>query len=240
MGSPEDLGDETTGTEKESVTSDDRKENKSKKKFYRNIDDKKLGGVCSGIAAYFGWDPLPVRLIFFALIFLTTAWIIPFYLILWILMPAALSASQKLEMKGEAVTLENIGKTVSETVASVKTNEIESFLSAVFKIFGIIFSCIVGFPLLIVFFVLIVVLIAMTFGVGSLFFIPLDFLGLDCISMNGSYPVIGIVSLIIIIGIPLFSIIYSVFFRSRKTSSFPKQTKLIVFLIWIIDRKSVV
>ena len=234
MGNPEDLEDVTTETKKEDFTSDDPKENKPKKRFYRNIDDKKLGGVCSGIAAYFGWDPLPVRLIFFILAFLTTGYIIPFYLILWFVTPAALTASQKLEMKGEAVTLENIGKTVSETITSVKTNEIESFLSTVFKIGVVIFGCIIGFPLLIVFLVLIVVLIAMIFGAGSLFFIPLDFLGFDCISMNGAYPVIGIVSLIIIIGIPLFSIIYSVFFRNRETSSFSKKMKWVAFLIWII------
>ena len=234
MGSPEDLGDETIGIEKENVASDNPQENKSKKKFYRNIDDKKLGGVCSGIAAYFGWDPLPVRLIFVILTFLSTGWLILFYLILWALMPAALTASQKLEMKGEPVTLENIGKTVSETITSVKTNEIESFLSAVFKIWVIIFGCIIGLPLLIVFFVLVVVLIAIIFGAGSLFFIPLDFLGFDCIPMNGTYPVIGIVSLIVIIGIPLFSIIYSIFFSNRKVSSSSKKMKLVGFLIWII------
>jgi phage shock protein PspC (stress-responsive transcriptional regulator) len=230
MGNPEDLGDETIGTEKENVASDNPKENKSKKKFYRNIDDKKLGGVCSGIAAYFGLDPLPIRLVFVVLALLSTGWLFLFYLILWILMPEARTASQKLEMKGEAVTLENIGKTVSETIASVKTSEIESFLSAMLKVCAIVFSCIIGLPLLIVFFALVVALIATIFGVGSLFFMPLDFLGFD----NGPYPVIGIVALIVIIGIPLFSIIYSIFIRDGKSSSFFIKMKLFIFLIWII------
>ena len=227
MGNPEDLGYETTGTEKEKAAPDNPKEHKSKKKFYRNVDDKKLGGVCSGIAAYFGWDTLPVRLIFFILIFVSVGWSILFYLILWLLMPAALTASQKLEMRGEAVTLENIGKTVSETIASVKTSEVESFFSTIFKIGIIVFGCIIGFPLLIAFFVLLVVLMAMLLGVGNL-----CYFGFDWTFMNGFYPLIGIISLIILVGIPLFSIIYSVFFNRGRTSS-PK-TRWIVFLIWII------
>jgi len=231
MGNPEDLGDGTIGTEKENPVSDNPQENKSKKKFYRNIDDKKLGGVCSGIAAYFGWDPLPVRLVFVVLALLSTGWLAFFYLVLWMLMPEAITASQKLEMKGEPVTLENIGKTVSETISSVKTNDVENFLSAVFKIWAIVFSCLIGIPLLIVFFALIVALIAIILGAGSLFFIPFDFLGIDAIPINGHYPVVAIVSLIIIIGIPLFSIIYSLFFSNEKTSSKIKWTG---FLIWII------
>ena len=227
MGSPEDLGDGTAGAEKENAASDNPKEHKTKKKFYRNVDDKKLGGVCSGISAYFGWDTLPVRLVFFILIFASTGWLLLFYLLLWILMPAALTASQKLEMKGEPVTLENIGKTVSETIASVKTNEVESFLSSVFKICMIVCGCIIGFPLLIAFFVLLFVLMVMIFGFGSV-----CFFGFDWIFMDSIYPAIGIISLIIMIGIPLFSIIYSVFFNGGKTSS--SKTKWIVFLIWII------
>jgi len=221
MGNPEDLGDETVETEKENATSDgqSQKENKSKKKFYRNIDDKKLGGVCSGIAAYFGWDPLPVRLVFVALTLLSTGWGFVFYLILWVLMPEARTASQKLEMKGEAVTLENIGKTVSETIASVKTNEVENFLSVILKIC----ASIIGF----VFFVFVIVLIAMMLGIGGSFFWP------DWFFMNGLFPVI-IMLLIIFAVISLFATIYSIFFRSEKKNSSSKKTKWFVFLIWIV------
>ena len=232
MGNPEDLGDETVGTEKENATSDGQKENKSKKKFYRNVDDKKLGGVCSGIAAYFGWDPLPVRLAFVVLTLLSTGWGIIFYLILWILMPAALTASQKLEMKGEAVTLENIGKTVSETISSVKTNEVGSFLSAILKICAIVFGFIIGFPLLIVFFILFVGAIAMMLGIGSPFF-GLDFrMFMD--GLYGLYPLIGMIPMIIVSIILLFSIIYFLFYSNGKKSSLSKKTKWIVFLIWMI------
>ena len=33
------------------------------KKLYRSVTDKKLAGVCAGVAEYFGWDPTMVRLV---------------------------------------------------------------------------------------------------------------------------------------------------------------------------------
>ena len=34
-----------------------------KKKLYRSVTDKKIAGVCAGVAEYFGWDPTIVRLV---------------------------------------------------------------------------------------------------------------------------------------------------------------------------------
>lgn len=69
------------------------------KKLYRNTDNAIIAGVCSGIAAYFGWDALWVRLGFFLLTFLNGFGIL-LYIVLWIIMPEAKSAAQKLEMTG--------------------------------------------------------------------------------------------------------------------------------------------
>ena len=33
------------------------------KKLYRSVNDKKIAGVCAGVAEYFGWDPTMVRLV---------------------------------------------------------------------------------------------------------------------------------------------------------------------------------
>lgn len=231
MGSPEELGEEPGGSKKKGSTSANPEERKPKKKFYRNTDDKKIGGVCSGIAAYFGWDPLPVRLAFVLLTVLSTGSLAFLYLMLWILMPEAVTASQKLEMKGEPVTLENIGKTVSKTISSVKTTEIEHVFSTVFKIGTIIFGCLIGLPLMIAFFTLVVALIAMILGAGSLLLIPFDLTGIEPFVMDGHYPVTILISLIIIVAIPLFSIVYSLFYRGKKSSS--NNLKWASFLVWI-------
>lgn len=43
-----------------------------KKKLYRSSTDKKLCGVCAGVANYFGWDPTIVRVVYALLAICTT------------------------------------------------------------------------------------------------------------------------------------------------------------------------
>lgn len=56
------------------------------KQFYLSSTDKKIGGVCGGLAEYFGIDPLIVRVVVFALIWCGTVglWV---YLLIWLLAP---------------------------------------------------------------------------------------------------------------------------------------------------------
>lgn len=58
------------------------------KKFYLSRSDKKLGGVCGGIAEYFGIDSLIVRIIFIVLLFGYGVGLLA-YILLWILAPRA-------------------------------------------------------------------------------------------------------------------------------------------------------
>lgn len=89
---------------------------KEKKRFYRDPTSKILGGVCSGLAAYFKCDVVLIRIIFIGLWLLTGAlswhvghgswhfgWdfgsLMPiFYIILWIAMPEARTVKQRWEM----------------------------------------------------------------------------------------------------------------------------------------------
>jgi phage shock protein PspC (stress-responsive transcriptional regulator) len=80
---------------------------KTSKKLYRNPDDKKIAGVCSGIAAYFDIDPTIIRLIFILLVISGGSGILV-YIILWVVMEEANTVAKKLEMRGEPVTAENI------------------------------------------------------------------------------------------------------------------------------------
>ncbi|MCD7936291.1 MAG: PspC domain-containing protein [Tannerellaceae bacterium] len=57
------------------------------KRLYRSTSDKMLGGVCGGIAKYFGLDPTLVRLGYIALTFFTVFSGIPAYLVMWIVIP---------------------------------------------------------------------------------------------------------------------------------------------------------
>jgi len=56
------------------------------KKFYLSETDKKIGGVCGGLAEYFELDPLLVRLAFVVLILGWGSGLLV-YLLLWLLAP---------------------------------------------------------------------------------------------------------------------------------------------------------
>ena len=56
------------------------------KRFYLSTTDKKIGGVCGGIADYFDIDPLLVRILFLFLFFgLGTGLLL--YLVIWLVAP---------------------------------------------------------------------------------------------------------------------------------------------------------
>jgi phage shock protein PspC (stress-responsive transcriptional regulator) len=115
-----------------------QEEDKEIKKLYRNPDDKVLGGVASGLAAYFGIKELYVRLAF---VFLTIAGGsgVVIYLILWIITPIASSITERIKMKGGEITLDSIDSTVKETFNPAPTTP-ESTLKKVimtpFRVLG--------------------------------------------------------------------------------------------------------
>lgn len=90
-------------------------EDKNIKKLYRNPDDKVIGGVASGLAAYFGVEVIYTRL---ALVLLILAGGSGFliYLILWIITPVASSITERIRMKGGEITLDNIDSTLKENI----------------------------------------------------------------------------------------------------------------------------
>ena len=116
------------------------------KRLYRNPNDRFIGGVCSGLATYFKIDTWIPRVIFllplifnvfgiarvpfiaFSNIFRHFDWgwninisFVGLYIVLWIIMPKAVSVKQKLEMMGEDEYLKSIRATVSGSVAQVKS-----------------------------------------------------------------------------------------------------------------------
>lgn len=111
MGMPEDLGftNEKENTAGSNTYTQYEPQGDRVKRLYRNIDQKVLGGVCSGIAAYFNIDSLWIRILFLIAFFGFGTGLL-LYLILWIVMPAARTAAEKLEMKGYDVNIANLTK----------------------------------------------------------------------------------------------------------------------------------
>jgi len=91
----------------------------NRKRLYRDPEHKLLGGVCSGIGAYFNLDPLWVRLIFILLVFAPGFGIL-LYIILWLVVPEARTAAEKLEMRGQPVTISTLEHSFRQEVGDIK------------------------------------------------------------------------------------------------------------------------
>ncbi len=77
------------------------------RKFFRDSEDKKIAGVCSGLALYLGIDVVFVRIIFLVALICGTAgfWA---YIIFWVVAPETRTAVEKCELRGLPPTAENI------------------------------------------------------------------------------------------------------------------------------------
>ena len=92
---------------------------KIKRRLFRDPDERTVGGVCSGLAAYFDIDVVWVRLATFLLIFFggLSLWV---YLILWLVIPEARSTADKFAMRGEPANINTIFRSFQQEAEFVK------------------------------------------------------------------------------------------------------------------------
>lgn len=89
------------------------------RKLMRDPDQKVLGGVCSGLSAYFGIEnPVWIRLAFVVSVLGAGIGVLP-YVILWIVMPRAQTAADKLAMQGAPIDLQNIAEQVEREATQI-------------------------------------------------------------------------------------------------------------------------
>ncbi len=118
MGKPEQI-DESENVQQEQTQQKTKEAHQQpnehwyRRRLYRNADDTILGGVCSGLGATLGVDKVWIRLAFACSILLLGTGAL-LYIILWIIIPEAKSATEKLEMQGEPINIHNIGKQIEE------------------------------------------------------------------------------------------------------------------------------
>lgn len=84
------------------------------RKLYRDMDNKSVAGVCSGLAQYFDIDVTLVRIVMLVALICGSAgfWI---YVILWIAVPKADTPAKKCELRGIPPTAENMSRFARET-----------------------------------------------------------------------------------------------------------------------------
>lgn len=59
----------------------------SGKKLYRKREGRMIGGICAGLADFFGVDPAIVRIVAVILMFASFFAFVVFYIVLWIIIP---------------------------------------------------------------------------------------------------------------------------------------------------------
>lgn len=145
MGTPDDIIDDDNDTP--------RNTKKQVKKLYRAPDNRVFGGVAGGIAAYWGISPLLLRICFIIMTLYYGIFLIV-YIILWIAVPKAKTAKQKLEMKGENINVSNIERSIKGEYQDIKNskgiqfaNRIGKWFSNVLLVIGKILTIIIGLGL---------------------------------------------------------------------------------------------
>ena len=223
---------------------------KGKKKLFRDLDNKRLGGVCSGLASFFGIDVTWLRLGFAALTLITFfggaqhgAWSLSIpvlYCLLWVAMPAARTAQDRWAMKGDSGTADEIKRNVQAGIHEMGDAAREVARSDFFKQFGRIFLVAVGIILLIGGTSGLASMALLTFHGPQLFHIPWNEL-LQEISEEAPFvtdllsQTWGVVLVALAVILPFVGLLYGgiqLIFGFKSPSWKPG---LVIFVLWLID-----
>jgi phage shock protein PspC (stress-responsive transcriptional regulator) len=146
LGKPADFADESSSdVESSKYATTDSEVDKPVKRVMRDVNNRMLAGVCSGLAAYFKIDPVLVRVAAVVLLVASFGVMLPVYLLLWLIMPPAQTATHRLEMAGQPVTLEAIQK---ESAVPQSTTEPALLVFIRFFLAGVLLAGILGVLLL--------------------------------------------------------------------------------------------
>ena len=147
----------------------------ARRRLYRDVDNKVIAGVLSGLSCYLGASVLAVRIAFVVLACFVEVWpMMGVYLVAWILIPAAITPRQKLEMKGQQVTVDNVGRqTILGTPAPAGTPGNEATLHTIFRFIGVCAMSFLG-------------LVGLILGLSMLFTLIMSVVGMISYLLTGT------------------------------------------------------
>ncbi len=226
-----------------------------KRRLFRDGDNKVIGGVCSGVGHYFGFDPVWLRIALLLLFFFAgTGFLL--YLILWIAIPEAKTTADKLKMKGEKADINNISKAVKEEAEQLKKrmekygkdfrdlsdrgaprNAAEKtidFMADLLTNIGRVLLKIVGVLMVIFGLMFFFGLFSLEFGMTAL---PANVEGQEWINLmllDGKDFYIGLIGIALFAGIPIIMLIYFGIKILFKLKFFNRWVNLVAGLIWLV------
>ena len=136
----------------------------SSRKLFRNTDDKMIGGVCSGIGSYLGVSEVVMRVVFIISFFAFGTGLLA-YVILWLIIPEAKTATEKLQMRGSNIDINNIEREFRNATSNLTQKATTSpVLKNLLKVVTIMVGLLVLFTIVLPGSILFLVL---TFGIGG-------------------------------------------------------------------------
>jgi phage shock protein PspC (stress-responsive transcriptional regulator) len=240
LGFPEDMNAHDKEPEKEFS---ETKTKNVQKKLYRDTNNRVLGGVCSGLAAYFNLDVVIIRVLFVVFFFglsaihfftfgITSGTILLIYLILWIVTPPARTVQQRYEMQGKKPNLKDIQQKVEKELreageaiqkSTPVAGEIVKVLGKVFLVFAGSLAIIIAVSVLMAF------IFAFGFGFTAIHTVFADLLDFVEISWRPEW-FFGLLAALIFL--PFIGLLYG-----GIKALFNIKTKirvgLVIFLLWI-------
>lgn len=195
----------------------------STRKLYRSTDDVILGGVLSGIAGFFRVDAVWIRIAYIVLFVASFGLALIAYIILWLLIPPAQTATQKLQLSGISVNAETI-KDLNQGID--KSQPRTPILQVVFALslgIGAVIGAVVSLC------VAVWLILAATLGYSQLQQIGNDFVGLESDSSAVVISLIGVV----VVGLLLLSCLFSLIAYASFTKTINKKiiTSAVVIIV---------
>lgn len=226
------------------------------KKLYRDINNKVLGGVCSGLGAYMNIDAVFVRIIFIAVaLFISMtgfAWsrfffatnmgssfgfMVLVYIILWIIIPPAKTVAQRCAMYGNSLGIDDIQRRVNEGVKRV-SNDVKTFGrekgNSFFSVLGRVILVVIGMFLLLI-------------GIAGIVFGSFMWIGFEVLEGVSVFTLLDYLKLgidnplwIKILGtlvyfLPFVGMLYAGLQLCFKFKSPKWRPGLVVFIVWIVS-----
>lgn len=108
MGEASDFREDTDPSNEEQPSKKEDLKDPGMRRFYRDGENRIIGGVATGMGHYFRLDPVILRLVFVLSIALLGPFSVFIYLLLWSITPKARTVAEQLVMRGESANFENI------------------------------------------------------------------------------------------------------------------------------------
>lgn len=237
MGNPSDFGSADESTPKGAK--------QHRKRLYRDAEQQILGGVASGVAVYLGWDPTIVRLLLIVCAIIGWLVVFPIYICLWIIVPLAETAAQRLEMQGEDVTINAIKQEFEQTKNYVESDRFKSqvqtlgqrvgkVFKAIAKIIFALIAVLYGIIAVITIAILGIVLFALLFGFGAAAATIAPFEMIPLFNLPTGSTMVGIVLLILVIGIPIYSLLVALIRRKQNKKKFSATYHWVSTITWVV------